>query len=592
MEDGISLCMIVKNEEDWVEQAVDSVISIVDEVIIVDTGSTDRTLERVERFKPRIIHSEWTDHFGNARNVSLDAARYSWILVLDADECIAPADLRFLRDAMDEPGHGYHLTQRNYVYQNQVHGWERNTAAYEEGREYPGYVDNPLIRFFRNDPELRFHGAVHEIVDPSRLPKKFRFSSLPVVIHHYGKVRGQERLLAKQHLYLRLGKKKLREDPTNAKAYMDYGIQLQELGRHDEAREPFLKAFEMGGNPTSLLHCAVSEKTLEGFQSAAELLDKAARHGLDSFELYLERGNVELALGNFQKAQDHYWACLERSVGSPVATFNIGLTYKKMGKLDKAENYYERARSLDPAFPEPALELAALWTDLGRFREAAAILEPIVEANPGRRESRLALAKTYLLLKEPDDAVNLLDNQLDDDPVAESLRGAAHLERGDYESARAHLEKAIRADASLVDARINVSHVYGHTGEFARAVRHLRQGFEKTGNSALLPSLSIYEARAGLLDDALAHLDEVIRSDQATNDHWIYRGLILEQKQLWDDARSHYRTMAERVPELVDWVGQKLQSLPGADVVVGISGNTAAWNESENALRNDESRHI
>ena len=154
-----------------------------------------------------------------------------------------------------------------------------------------------------------------------------------------------------------------------------------------------------------------------------------------------------------------------------------------------------------------------------------------------------------------------------------------------------HLENAIRADASLVDARINVSHVYGHTGEFPRAVRHLRQGFEKTGNSALLPALSIYEARAGFLDDALAHLDAVIRSDQATNDHWIYRGLILEQKQLWNEARAHYRTMAQRLPELVDWVGQKLQGLAGPDVVVGI-GEPAAWDDSGNARRNDENRHI
>ena len=583
--------MIVKNEEDWVEQAIDSVISLVHEVIIVYTGSTDQTLERVKRFKPRVIHSEWKDHFGDARNISLDAARYSWILVLDADECIAPTDLRLLQEAMDEPDHGHHLTQRNYVYQNHVHGWERNMAAYEEGREYPGYVDNPLIRFFRTDPELRFHGAVHEIVDPTRLPKRFSFSNLPVVIHHYGKVLGHERVLAKQHLYLRLGKKKLQQDPTNAKAQMDYGIQLQELGRHDEAREPFLKAFEMGGNPASLLHCAVSEKTLEGFGSAAELLEKAARHGLDSFELHLERGNVQLALGEFGKAQDAYWTCLERSVGSPVATFNIGLTYKKMGKLGKAETYYERARSLDPAFVEPALDLAGLRTDVGRFREAADILEPIVNTNPERRESRLALAKTYLLLKQPEDAITLLENRFDDDPVAESLRGAAHLEAGNYDVAREHLENAIRADASLVDARINVSHVYGHTGEFARAVRHLRRGFEKTGNSTLLPALSIYEARAGLLDDALAHLDEVIRSDQATNDHWIYRGLILEQKQLWEEARAHYRTMAQRLPELVDWVGEKLQSLRGTEVVVGI-GEPAGWDDPGNARRNDESRHL
>ncbi len=108
--------MIVKNEEDWIARAVSSVISIVSEVIIVDTGSTDRTLERVEAFSPRIIQSEWSDHFGNARNISIAAASHPWILVLDADECIAASDLAELEKAMEGSDDGYSLTQRNYVY--------------------------------------------------------------------------------------------------------------------------------------------------------------------------------------------------------------------------------------------------------------------------------------------------------------------------------------------------------------------------------------------------------------------------------------------------------------------------------------------
>ena len=403
--------MIVKNEEDWIARAVSSVISIVSEVIIVDTGSTDRTLERVEAFSPRIIQSEWSDHFGNVRNISIAAASHPWILVLDADECIAASDLAELEKAMEGPDDGYSLNQRNYVYQNHVHGWEPNTSDYEEGRSYPGFVDNPLIRFFRNDPQLRFRGAVHEIVDPTRLPESLRFSSVPVVIHHFGKVRGEDRVVAKQHLYLKLGKKKLEEDPTNAKAYMDYGIQLQELKQHANAREPFLKAFELSGNPLSLLHCAISEKNLGHHEAAGELLCRASDLGLDTFELHLERGNVFLELGDHEKALDCYRNCLKRSIGNPVATFNIGLTHKKMGDLDKAASYYRRARHLDPAFAEPALELAAICTDAARFQGAATILEDVLTHHPGRRDVRLALVKANLQLKRADVALELLGDR-------------------------------------------------------------------------------------------------------------------------------------------------------------------------------------
>jgi glycosyltransferase involved in cell wall biosynthesis len=247
MANDISLCMILKNEEDWVEKAISSVISLVDEVILVDTGSTDKTLDRAARFNPRIIKAEWTDHFGDARNISLEEANCSWILVLDADECISGTDIALMKKAVSGKADGFQLIQRNYVHQNQVHGWEANNSDYEEGRPYPGYVDNPLIRLFRNDPKLRFQGAVHEIIDPTRLPETLEFSNLPVVIHHFGKVRGEDRVKAKQRLYLKLGQQKLKDDPRNSKAYLDLGIQFQELGQHAESREYFLKSFDMGG---------------------------------------------------------------------------------------------------------------------------------------------------------------------------------------------------------------------------------------------------------------------------------------------------------------------------------------------------------
>src|SRR5438132_639417 len=118
---GISLCMIVKNEEDWVAGAVESVRSIVDEVIIVDTGSTDSTPDRVRALGAKTLNLQWTDSFAEARNVSVAQAREPWILVLDADERIAAQDLPYIKDAvLRSDADGYHLTQRNYVFGNQM----------------------------------------------------------------------------------------------------------------------------------------------------------------------------------------------------------------------------------------------------------------------------------------------------------------------------------------------------------------------------------------------------------------------------------------------------------------------------------------
>src|SRR5437016_5838146 len=298
---GISLCIIVKNEEDWIEGAVRSVRSIVNEVIIADTGSTDSTPSRVKALADKSLKLPWNDSFAEARNATLLEATQPWILVLDADERIAAKDLSLIKEAIkSNSADGYHLIQRNYVFGNHVSGWTANQSDYEEGARYQGYVDNPLIRLFRNSPDIRFHGAVHEIIDPTKLPSQYKFSHLPAVIHHYGKVRGEERVQAKQRLYLGLGLKKIEEEPANAKAYFDLGIQYQELGRHAEACACFDQTFEMTRLPAALLYWAMSEKNLRQYENAADLLSRALRLGLDTFEVHLELGNVRLAQGDLR----------------------------------------------------------------------------------------------------------------------------------------------------------------------------------------------------------------------------------------------------------------------------------------------------
>ena len=472
---GISLCMIVKNEQDWIAGAAESVRSIVSEVIIVDTGSTDKTPERVRELGVNPLKFQWKDSFAEARNVSLAQAREPWILVLDADERIAARDLAVITEAIkDQSAAGYHLIQRNYVFGNQVFGWAPNTDTYEEGEPYAGYVDNPLIRLFRNSSDLRFHGAVHEIIDPSRLSKNLKFGSIPAVIHHYGKVREKDHVAFKQRFYLALGLKKIKEDPTNGKAYFDLGIQYQELRRHEEACACFDQAFEMMKLPVVLLYWAISEKHLRQYDSAASLLKRAMKAGLDTFDVHLELGNVRLAQGEFIEARNEYAACLEMKPRNPIATFNHGLLLRKMGDSAGARKYYERALELDSEFREAALELAGLYAEDQHYTQAIELLTPVVERNPELREPRLSLAKTYIQANKPEQALQLLDGCSAEDPVALCLSGAAHFQKENLDEAQRLLEAALRRDRSLVDARINLAQIYTRKGDHARAARYIQ----------------------------------------------------------------------------------------------------------------------
>ncbi len=469
---GISLCMIVKNEEDWIEGAIQSVRSIVDEVIIADTGCTDSTLDRIRQFDPKIINFPWTDHFADARNATLAQARQPWILVLDADERLASQDLIKVVEATQTDKAGYHLTQRNYVFGNQVFGWTPNKGEYEEGRSYPGWVDNPLIRLFRNSPRIQFHGAVHEIVDPGRLDRKLKFGSIPAVIHHYGKVRGEEKVVEKQHFYLSLGLKKIGEDPSNAKAHFDLGIQYQELGRHAEASGCFERAFSMTKLPLALLYQAISEKHLRNYPIAAGLLRRARSLGLDTFDVHLELGNVHLAEGQLEQARDEYQECLKLSPKNPVAAFNCGLVHRKTGDVSGAETWYRKALELDPAFRHAAVELATLYDQTGRFEDAVRVLKPLVAREPECREARLSLAKAYIQMNSTDGAIEVLRAHVEKDAVGLSLLGAALLQKNQLEESCRCLETALRHDRTLIDARINLSRAYALRGDHARAERY------------------------------------------------------------------------------------------------------------------------
>jgi tetratricopeptide (TPR) repeat protein len=438
---GISLCMIVKNEQDWLAGAVDSVRSIVDEVIIVDTGSTDATRERAKSLGAEVLTHPWGASFADARNVSLAAARHSWVLVLDADERIAARDLPYIKDAIASgTADGFHLTQRNYVFKSQILGWTANTGEYAEGAAYNGFVDNPLIRLFRNAPELRFHGVVHEIIDPTRLPSHFKFGSLPVVMHHYGKVRGEQAVVAKQHHYLELGLKKVQDDPRNGKAFFDLGIQYQELGQHAEASGAFARAYEINKRPANLLYRAISEKHLRNYDSSIQLLRQAIAAGLDTVHVHIELGNIHLALNDYKAAQAEYAKCLKLDAKNPIAAFNQGLVLRKSGDVEKAASFYQRALALDPMFREPMIELAIL----------------------------------HLQAQRPDEALSLLDRVASVDAIVLSLFGAAHLQKDNLEEARKYLETALRKDRSLTDARLNLAQVYTRKGDYARAARYMQ----------------------------------------------------------------------------------------------------------------------
>ncbi|MFD2880594.1 glycosyltransferase family 2 protein [Paenibacillus rhizoplanae] len=138
---GISLCMIVRNEAQHLEQCLLSVQGRVSEIIIADTGSEDNSMAIARRFGARVIRLPWEHDFSKARNHTLQLASYGWILVLDADEALADWKLDDLQSLLEsERADGYFLPFIHYVGEG-------------SGREY---VTDNVCRLFRNDSRICF----------------------------------------------------------------------------------------------------------------------------------------------------------------------------------------------------------------------------------------------------------------------------------------------------------------------------------------------------------------------------------------------------------------------------------------------------
>ena len=141
--------MIVKNEEKHLAYCLNSLTPVADEMIVVDTGSTDKTKEIAEAFGARIFDFEWINDFSAARNYSLSQAQGDWILVMDADEVISGQDYAKLKKLLTKKKEiAYNLVTRNYVHRTAGDGWVCNDNSYIYEQAGRGWFPSVKVRLF------------------------------------------------------------------------------------------------------------------------------------------------------------------------------------------------------------------------------------------------------------------------------------------------------------------------------------------------------------------------------------------------------------------------------------------------------------
>jgi GT2 family glycosyltransferase/glycosyltransferase involved in cell wall biosynthesis/tetratricopeptide (TPR) repeat protein len=515
----ISLCMIVKDEEELLPACLSAVAGHVDEIVVVDTGSTDRTVEIATSFGATVIEFPWNGSFADARNVSLDAATGDWILWLDADEVLDERHGPLLRELAGRTWReGFYLRMTSVL-----------------GDDAEGGFVHQTMRLFRNRPEYRFVGRIHEQHThemPLHLPERFEVADLHVLHHGYGAERVAAREKGDRNRSLL--ELEVAENAGDPFTLFNLGTEHLGAGRAAEAAEllsaawiaaiaaggtapqylpslavRLLQALRLAGRPAQAV--ATAEQALAVYPEHTDLVREAALSARDTGDLEkaaalaercLELGDAParyagaigagtfLALGllaSIRSAQHRYdeaAVLLDRSLADHPSFTQARTALAEVEALRGADGLLRIAASGDAAalaatldaadVPTETLDLYAAWLEALAGRPA----ELPVESAP----AALAALDRLLELQEFD-AFEMLVGLWETLPLAE--RDRRELLAGIY-MARGFVDSAAEEWLAIASA-------------------------EPTG-PALTGLARVAHAR-GLADDALALVDEALRLD-------------------------------------------------------------------------------
>lgn len=373
----ISLCMIVKDEADVIARCLESAAKAVDEIIVVDTGSADRTADIARSFGAIVINSEWRNDFAYARNAGLQHATGKWILVLDADEELdMAAGMKLRQYAAQDGAEGFFVHIYNFA-------GERNDGP---------AVINPTIRMFRNHPLHRFEGRIHEQITPSIQAGNPNavFMITDVRVNHYGYQNEVIQRKNKTERNLLLLQETLKEKPDDPFHLYNISVEWLRLGKVREAMEGFRKSRMLTNPKTSYAHLlykceAKCHMALGQFKSGLDVCAEGLLIYPQYSDLYHYQGLFHLNMSDLYKAKEAFAKAVEtgppppgfhteEGMGSYISAYQLGLLHEASQGIEAAAESYLRAVQSCSTFVPPLYRLFHLLRVSGREADIVPLL--------------------------------------------------------------------------------------------------------------------------------------------------------------------------------------------------------------------------
>lgn len=355
----ISVCIIAKNEENHIEECCRHLQPYGFEIVLVDTGSTDHTVELARKYTDNIYHFDWCKDFSAAKNYALQKVSHDWILSLDCDEYIESLDMNLLQQCMKQHPHsaGRILIRNRFT--------ENGQTAFEQVR----------VSRFVNRTYFQFEGAVHEQLvlkpissdktsagnasdDVSSVPK--HVYNAPITVLHVGYDGSEEEIQAKSRRNIALLERELELQGADPYLYFQLGQSYRKLHDYEKALSYLDAGLAMDVNPdldyvqTMVESYGYTLLDLNRKQEALNLLsvyDEFSRRADFVFLMgliYMNNGLFQEAVQEFQKSTTMEEFAVD-GVNSYKAFYNIGVIYECMGDAAKAREAYRKCGDFEAA---------------------------------------------------------------------------------------------------------------------------------------------------------------------------------------------------------------------------------------------------
>lgn len=564
----LALCMIVKNEESFLRQCLESVKAVVDEIVIVDTGSTDATPDIAREFGAKLVDFEWTGSFSEARNESLRHATADWILVLDADEVISPQTLQNLRSLIEMPIGGLG------GYQLRIRNLQSDTNDVDA-------VEHYMMRLFPNQPELRFTGVIHEQLGPTDPELPFERMATPdVLVLHYGYTGQIMDSRDKYRRNLDLIRQSLETEPENPFHWFNLGLTHRINQEQDESLAALEKAVELShalpALPTYMAACYSYIASIlierEEYAKARDFCDAAPEICRENPDFWVNLGSIHNGLGSYDEAIEafeHAMSMRSRSfmavVSDRAATTwkpyaGIGNTYLMQNNFDQADFYFRRALKENAHNPEILLGLGRLAMMRHQPAQALGYFDRLAahpQATHMNATARFEAARAQLLLGEAEVAEAELLALLERENLGESLNLAVRSElsqlylRQNRTIEAGKLLEGLTDSEALMQALARFYHQQGAHGK-------LLDLFNELIEKAETPRASDYRQRGTvylLLENyaaARADFDQALALDPGEAESIHNLGVIALHQDQFSEARTYFEQALRINPELFE----------------------------------------